>query len=60
MSHNFVTSRQVTDGTSVATVSSVSEDNQISENEQNADFSTLGADFLDFTENNPFGDPENN
>ena len=58
--HNFVASRQVTDGTAIATVSAVSEDNQISENEQNADFSTLGADFLDFTENNPFGDPENN
>ena len=31
--------------------------NKISENEQNTDFDTF-TDFLDFTENNPFGDPE--
>ena len=42
----------------VITVSA--EDNQISENEQNDDFSPTSLDFLDFTENNPFGDPENN
>ena len=36
------------------------EDNRISSNEQNDDFSTLAADFLDFSEDNPFGDPENN
>ena len=38
---------------------STKEDYKISNNEQNDDFSTL-TDFLDFTENNPFGDPENN
>tara|TARA_B100001248_G_scaffold134492_1_gene100971 strand:+ start:3785 stop:4903 length:1119 start_codon:yes stop_codon:yes gene_type:complete len=37
----------------------VVEDNQLSENEQNADFST-GADFIDFSETNPFGDVSNN
>ena len=37
----------------------VVEDNQLSQNEQNADFST-GADFIDFTESNPFGDVSNN
>jgi hypothetical protein len=42
------------------TVNAVAEENKISNNEQNADFSTYTADFLDFTENNPFGDPENN
>ena len=41
-------------------VASVSEDNKISQNEQNDDFSTISGDFLDFTEDNPFGDPENN
>lgn len=41
-------------------VSAVSENNQISANEQNSDFSTIAADFLDFSESNPFGDPENN
>jgi len=38
------------------TVSSFTEDNQLSANEQNNDFD--GLDFIDFTENNPFGDPE--
>ena len=43
------------------TVSAViGEDNKISSNEQNIDFGTIGGGFLDFTENNPFGDPENN
>ncbi len=66
--HQFVSGRQVigtTDITlggakSIANVSSVSEDNQISENEQNLDFSNIIGDFLDFSEGNPFGDPENN
>jgi hypothetical protein len=66
--HTFVTSRQVRGGTdldltgtrALATVSAVTEDNQISENEQNSDFSTISDDFLDFTESNPFGDPEDN
>jgi len=66
--HTFVTNRQVKGGTDLdilgnrayATVSAVTEDNQISENEQNSDFSTISDDFLDFTESNPFGDPEDN
>lgn len=37
----------------------VTEDNKMSETEQNDTFSTISDDFLDFTENNPFGDPEN-
>lgn len=41
-------------------VTLVAEENQISSNEQNLDFSPSGLNFLDFTENNPFGDPENN
>ena len=39
------------------TVSAISEDNKISENEQNTDFQTDALNFLDFTETNPFGDP---
>ena len=66
--HEFVSGLQVigtTDITvagakSIANVSSVSEDNQISQNEQNLDFSNIIDDFLDFSEGNPFGDPENN
>ena len=40
------------------TISSVAEDNKISETEQNDTFSDFSDDFLDFTEDNPFGDPE--
>ena len=42
------------------TVTATTEDNKISQNEQNDIFSTFGNDFFDFTEDNPFGDPENN
>jgi len=43
-----------------ATVTLVTEDNRLSENEQNLDFETTGIDldFLDFSESNPFGDPQ--
>ncbi len=44
-------------GDSDFVILSVSEENQISNNEQNQDFSTISLDFLDFTEANPFGDP---
>ena len=57
--HNFITTRTITVNDSDFTVSAVTEDNKISENEQNDDFSDLSDGFLDFTENNPFGDPEN-
>ena len=58
--HNFITSAGLTIGDSDGyTLSQVEEDNKISQNEQNDEFSTLSDDFLDFTENNPFGDPEN-
>ena len=40
-------------------ISSVTQDNLISQTEQNTTFSTISDDFLDFSENNPFGDPEN-
>lgn len=39
-------------------VSNVIEQNNISNNEQNDDFSNFSDDFLDFSEDNPFGDPE--
>ena len=60
--HQIPTSKGVvgltTNAGGVITVSV--EDNQISENEQNEFFSPSTLNFLDFTENNPFGDPENN
>ena len=36
----------------------ITEDNKISNNEQNTDFEGFGGNFLDFSETNPFGDPE--
>jgi len=41
-------------------ITAVAEENKISENEQNTFFSDYVDDFLDFTESNPFGDPEDN
>jgi hypothetical protein len=38
-------------------ISSIAEDNKISEIEQNTDFETFTDGFLDFSESNPFGDP---
>lgn len=39
-------------------VETIASDNKISNNEQNIDFQSAGTDFLDFSETNPFGDPE--
>ena len=40
------------------TIVGVTEDNKISETEQNDIFENLSDDFLDFSEDNPFGDPQ--
>ena len=60
--HTFVPDKKVIGLTSGAggIITLVVEDNQLSQNEQNTDFSTNSTDFIDFTENNPFGDTENN
>ena len=66
--HEFVSGRQVVGTTNInlagkkstSTVTNVVEDNKISQNEQNTEFSTISDDFLDFSEANPFGDTENN
>jgi len=64
--HTFITGTNITlsDRLGMAdssfNVSAVTENNNISNNEQNSDFSTESSDFLDFTETNPFGDPGNN
>jgi len=63
--HEFVTSRPIRitgdyREDSDFSILSITENNQISNNEQNDDFSDLSDGFLDFTETNPFGDPENN
>ncbi len=63
--HEFVTSRPIkitgdNRADSDFTILTITENNKISNNEQNNDFSDLSDDFLDFTEDNPFGDAENN
>ena len=58
--HTFVSGGTLSIGDSDFTISAVAEDNKIASNEQNTDFSTESISFLDFTEDNPFGDPENN
>ena len=59
--HTFTAGKKVIGLTSGAggVISLVVEDNQLSENEQNTDFST-STDFIDFSETNPFGDASNN
>ena len=71
--HTFVTGRQIvgttdqdSDGSilnarySVSSVTAVTENNQLAENEKNDFFDTTQTDlgFLDFSESNPFGDPQ--
>ena len=65
--HNFLTGTNITisggnkrPADSAYSVTAIVQENKISANEQNTDFGTIGGGFLDFTENNPFGDPENN
>lgn len=59
--HSFSSLLTIGDSASnFVSVAFVEEDNKISANEQSDDFSTISGDFLDFTEDNPFGDPENN
>lgn len=57
--HNFITTQNVVGLQSEISVppNSVTEENQISANEQNDDFEEIADGFLDFTETNPFGDP---
>ena len=59
--HTFGVNKKVVGLTTGAggIITLVVEDNQLSGNEQNEDFST-GADFIDFSESNPFGDVSNN
>ena len=60
--HTFALDNKVIGLTSGAggIITLVVEDNQLSQNEQNTDFSTGSTDFIDFTETNPFGDTESN
>ena len=58
--HTWVSGLTITSDGNTATVVSVTENNQLSENEKNDFFNTTSSDlgFLDFTESNPFGDPQ--
>lgn len=63
--HSFVTNKPLSidhvygNDSSGFVITSVVEDNKLSATEQNDDFSTESSDFLDFSEDNPFGDPGN-
>ena len=61
--HTFVNTAVIKNTSLSATsgldVIQVIEENNLSEIEQNEVFSTFSTDFLDFSEDNPFGDPEN-
>lgn len=60
--HRFVTGRLISFGPvsdrQVRRVTAVSEDNKLSAVEQNTIFDGFESEFLDFTETNPFGDPQ--
>lgn len=59
--HTFITGTIVTStGTNGWSVTNVAEENNLSQNEQNDAFRIETLDFIDFSEDNPFGDPENN
>lgn len=45
------------DNPQTITITTITEEIKQSNNEQNSDFDVFGADFLDFSEDNPFGDP---
>ena len=56
--HEFIPGSIVNTRTNTTyTITTIAEDNKISNNEQNDDFETTFTDFLDFSESNPFGDP---
>ena len=61
--HTFATGgtllNQTNNSTTGLTINSVIELNKINVAKQNDQFSTISDDFLDFSEDNPFGDPEN-
>ena len=55
--HTFVTTETINVGDSDISVTAITEDNKISNNEQNDIFQSDATGFLDFSESNPFGDP---
>ena len=61
--HTFVTDgtllNKTNNSTTGLTINNVIEVNKINVAKQNDEFSTISDDFLDFSEDNPFGDPEN-
>lgn len=56
--HTFTAGQLITGSNGSIRVASITEENQIAENEQNDDFETISDGFLDFSESNPFGDPD--
>lgn len=58
--HEMITTKKVIDPVSGDSVApdSITEENTISENEQNDSFESFADNIIDFTESNPFGDPD--
>ena len=58
--HSFTTTKQIIGSisTKAATPTLVEQLQSIQTNAQNSTFDTEEQDFMDFSENNPFGDPE--
>ena len=58
--HTWVSGLDITSNGESVSVVSVSENNQLAENEKNDYYETTSSDlgFLDFSESNPFGDPQ--
>lgn len=58
--HEMITTKKVIDSISGSSVApnSITEENTISENEQNDAFESFADNIIDFTESNPFGDPD--
>ena len=58
--HTFIADRDIIGQTTnaISTLKSTSELNNMANTEDNTDFDVEGASFIDFSENNPFGDPE--
>jgi len=56
--HTFTAGQLITGLNGSIRVAAITEENQIAENEQNDDFETISDGFLDFSESNPFGDPD--
>jgi|SRR6056300_244051 hypothetical protein len=55
--HTWTTTNAIVGDVSGASVTPVTTEEELQDGTQNSDFDTIGDGFIDFSENNPFGDP---